>query len=375
MKKSDNVVSDNTLVYVNDYSNLSKEEYSNDYKVFLKNCAIELMLKQFLKPKKMPQREYDLPTYFEYQYNIIDKKQLINELLANSLLRRVTLLEYLNTLKTNELKRILENNNIKNNNSKNKLIQKIIDNNIFIDDLFKNEYLIISDSGKKLYEKNIYLIDIHKNKYDIKLEEYYEMSKKLPNSKGFKYEDIVWSILNKKKLKYESNKNYLELYHTYQNIAVFLISENRNKQAIEYIIKSIIYDLIGINFSNEIDTYCFLLSDDGTSYCTQKDFLQDLKELSCHIDINNLKLLIKTKIEYNQELLIQEYNKINSKINLCSLQTISKFIELIIKFDYDYKIDDLVNIVRLEEERINSERFRNIRKYIKVIKDEIKKEV
>lgn len=243
----------------------------------------------------------EYPRYFYYDYNIEDCNELHKNLIQNGFLKKSSLKEYLNSKTISELKQILNENNLKKTGKKSEIINRILlevnPNKIKIEKTFYS----LTEKGAKIIEENNYIIKLAK--MNISLEEF-EIAKK-EKEDLYSFEDVVYSILEKKGLEFFHNKDYGLYRNTLLDIAILFKKDNNLKKELEYLLKV---------------TYCDL---SGNS----NDGLIDDKEL---IFIPMAKRISDLKEYYSIDLL-EECYKIKFPFHYCSKEIFGNIINEILK--------------------------------------------
>ena len=280
--------------------------------------------------------------YIFYECGIANPKKYHQQLIRNGYLKEAKTSELLYKFKVDELKKILEENNLKTTGKKAELIDRINDkipeeklNEINFD----KDIYILSEKGNSYLENHKDYIKIHNHpNWQIKLEEYFETKRKLNFSASFN--DVAWSIFNKRMLEFYSKNQYGLQRNNYWNMFQLLIEEKKEKQAFEMIIKVIIYDLSGVDTLRTIELY-------ESGIYTKKELLNSYSNIFLAPGI--IKELLKLDQFYNDKLIKMIYKQVVLPINFCSESALIELLHAIFDnamFDYGKYIDK-INLKRI----------------------------
>ena len=236
--------------------------------------------------------------YLQYDCGITNPKLFHQQLIDEGYFRQANIGEVLETYKLPELKELLKGNGQTTTGKKDELIQKIINTSSqeYLAKIEKEKvYYVLSEKGRKyLQEKDDY-VKVHQMQ-SIKLYEYItEKQKGVLNN----FNDICWSIYNKRTIKYSSQSNFGMVQYNYLDMARLLDSEEKYQRALEMYIRVLICVLNGsvVNITHYKNMY-----NDGIY--TKKEIIENIGNMS-HIWIDLISRIVELKVHYSDELLIR----------------------------------------------------------------------
>lgn len=150
--------------------------------------------------------EKKFPGYFNNYYAVDDELESIEKLLDKKYLVFGDYYEQLNSLTVAKLREILKNHKIKSRGRKKELVQRILDNEIYVLNI-PNVYKLTNE-GKQTTEYNDHIISAHKDKYfPVYMAVRYREEFPYPT----RYEDLKLGILDTKIEEYTENNMIFEL--------------------------------------------------------------------------------------------------------------------------------------------------------------------
>ena len=184
------------------------------------------------------------PQYFLYECGIKNCQEYHEKLLYEGYLTKPDVKDMLSYLKVVELKNILKGYGLSQSGNKRILIDRIIasvPNTDLRDMLSHHDIYVLSEQGKAYIDDNYDYIELRKLGADITFQEYDEEKAMRPSN--FKFNDIVWGILNKRILSYSSSMNLGLLRNTYLKIAQIVMKEGRDTDALSFLLIILYLDL------------------------------------------------------------------------------------------------------------------------------------
>lgn len=192
--------------------------------------------------------EYEYPVYFFYEYGIQNCREFHQELITKNYLKEASGEIFLKTKKVEELKILLEKNNLKKTGRKEELIKRIIEN-IDLSEIKEKGIYEVSEKGKEFLEKYDYILKLRKTSISV---EEYEKEKATIDSK-FSFNDIIWDIYNKKSLQFFFKKDFGLYRNMILEMANFLHKEGKKKKELSFLLKLLYCDLSGNTNNGMID--------------------------------------------------------------------------------------------------------------------------
>lgn len=155
-----------------------------------------------------------------------------------------------------ELKEILKKEDLKVSGNKQELVERVLGNidADLLEETFNKGKYILTSKGKEIIEKNkrLFMSDREKAGEEFaeltdgeysqlqifhKVNEYKRLKhNELSFEKGYKKNDILWSIYNKQSLEYLNRKNYVMASVVYSNMYELLYKEKRYEKALDFLI-------------------------------------------------------------------------------------------------------------------------------------------
>lgn len=215
---------------------------------------------------------------WEFQYELKPRIELA-KLLKLEYLTHSSWYDNVKNATMKELKEVLKTENLKTSGNKQELIETVfgnIDADLLEKTFNKGKY-ILTDKGKQIIEKNkkLFMSDREKageefteltdNEYSLlqtfhKVNKYKELKhNELSLGKGYKKNDILWSIYNMQALEYLNKKDYIMASVVYDNMHNLLYSEKRYEKALEFLVCCLYMRVYEILPSDGIicDTDCY----------------------------------------------------------------------------------------------------------------------
>ena len=228
----------------------------NSYVVFL----------NWINGKKVLNND-EYPVYFLYEYGIKNCREFHQKLIREGYLTQVSLEVFLKNKKVDELKQILEINKLKKTGKKDELIKRITENIDVSKIRIENGIYEISEKGTDFIKDCDYIIKLRKTTISI---DEYEKEKVILGPK-FSYNDIVWSIYNKRMLQFFNEKSFGLYRNTILEMANILFKERKYKDALSFFIIGLYCDLSGNGNSEYIE-------DKKDLFISELDIIYELKE-------------------------------------------------------------------------------------------------
>lgn len=298
----------------------------------------EIIFLKFMNNKKIG---YTFSPRWEFQYDIKPRIE-IAKLIQLEYLTYSSWYDNVKNATMKELKEILKKENLKVSGNKQELIERAL-GNIDIDLLekrFNEGRYILTNKGIKVVEENkvVFMSDREKagdefaeltdteyNQLQIfhKLNKYKQLkNNELSFKKGYKKNDILWSIYNMQALEYLNKKDYVMASVVYDSMHNLLYSEKRYEKALDFLICCLYMRVYEILPSNEIICY--------TDYYERqlKKYMNNLRDLLKKNDIN-------IEIFDNRYKFIMEYIKVPIQMYLqhwYEFEKVNKFQQKINKF-------------------------------------------
>jgi len=315
----------------------------------MKDYAITIVLWGYEKPRKL-MKVGDTPVYFTYECNITNIELLLKEIISKGLLKNPTNIEMLQILTINELKEILKSYDLPVSGKKDNLIDRIIENNLALDLLNEREYYyILSDLGNEFLNSHYDYIELHRNQvYGVYPKEYFEVKKRLLKQyNSCNFSDCIWNVFQERLFRYSKNRDYLQLYFTYEHMADLTNKEGQSNVAVNFYLKCVIYELCGVFFYNE---YIMFKDDPNLG-----EVLKDSIMMGDNYNRNYISL-IECKDFFSFDMIEREYNHLEMNFKLCSLELIKQLLSKAMN-DPMFTIEDY-------KETLVKERLKELKKYL-----------
>ena len=249
-------------------------------------------------------------------------------------------------LTISELKENLASINQKTNGSKQELINRILINipeNI-LNKRYPHRYFKLTDLGKQELLDNQYVPYLHKNDFL----NIWELNKLAPTEKN--YRDLIWECFNKQSLKENSNYNFGLYCNIRFKMGLFLLEENKIKEALYFFCEVFKYDncLLDNLAKNLLDRqdkkdFLILLNTKVNLFFTH--ILQPPKLLECFLHIQKKLEISEQKF---QDILYNNFYKIRTELCMFTEEELVKIIEYETKKEND-KLNILYDIAKKRE--------------------------
>lgn len=183
---------------------------------------------------------------------LVDRDKFCKLCLSENLIRYSNAEEDKKLITANECKEFLRSHSMKVSGKKEELVQRI---EVVAPCFWGNKHYIITDKGMSFLRRHWHQRalnnvkteqDIHNlklSKYQISESEFNIAKTKIPFD-AFD-NDVIWSILNDRTLKYSFSKSFAKLRDNYLNMALLLEEEHRYSKALEYFSMVICFDING----------------------------------------------------------------------------------------------------------------------------------
>lgn len=318
-----------TLNFSND-----ETQYIEDYKSIVLDEEPNMLKAIFLVNNNNKPLETNYPGYYQYKYHIKDTKELHKEFIKQGFFKELdienNLDTVLNLVTVVELKELLKVKSLKVSGKKLDLIKRLLDSDITKNEIPENYYLYtLTDKAREYLKKYDYLYKLHQNSHDIELEEYIQTKNELAKiwkTDKIQFNDVVWSILNKRNLNYGIEKDYGFMRNNFFNM--YELTKSENKPNLKLLCFVVYIDLTGMgdnNSVNNIETIFYKNSPIPPGIAKElknyrlDDIIENMKTLKIDVPFSyfNIEQMIDIiKIEYNDEIhdikkLIEISNKPN----------------------------------------------------------------
>ena len=233
----------------------------------------------------------EYPNYIYRSLGIKDAVTFHKKMITEGYLIKATIEQQLYSMKVDELKIILTENNIVTKGKKVDLINRIIEQLPCetISKYITNELYVVSEKGKKFVDQNKAFVLIHKYEWGITWNDIVKFRKdKISDN------DIIWKIFNDRLIK---EPNYCR--NTYHSMSIFLKEENKLTDSLLMLLRVLYIDISGYEYIKRYDNEYYFKSSIEEKY---NDY--DLeRELAPGIlsEINRLKDF------YNEEMVEKVY--------------------------------------------------------------------
>lgn len=229
-------------------------------------------------PHKISNDINEYAQYYVYRYNVNPIKlcqRLLTEGYLSRGIKNDNVLEFVYSLKVQELKDLLKRKEIKTSGKKSELVNRVIENYSIdqIEDIYPDirKIYFLTHLGKEIIKTNEDLIELHKSysNFMIEYDEYIDAKNKSDVSNFYK---ICICVFKKREKNYIIEKNmwgllrntYFNMYNSYKKL-------NDMDNACRYLVKAIYIDLSGIHNNN------LIIELSSSSLCLSK-FLVSIKE-------------------------------------------------------------------------------------------------
>lgn len=284
-------------------SNIENDKLTNNEIIFLK----------FINNKTT---DISFSSRWEFQYDIKPRVE-VAKLLKLEYLTYSSWYDNVKNATIKELKQVLKLEKLKVIGSKQELIERVLGNveADILEQVFNKGKYIVTDKGKNIIEKNKRLFMSEREKagqefaeltdeeYSLlqtfhKVNKYKELRhNELSFEKGYKKNDILWSIYNRQALEYLNKKDYIMVGVVYDNMHNLLCSEKKYEKALEFLICCLymrVYEVLPSD-GNMFDTDCYEIH--------LKKYMKELKNILQKNDMN-------IEIFDNRNKFITEYIKV-----------------------------------------------------------------
>ena len=239
---------------------------------------------------------------WEFQYELKPRIELA-KLLKLKYLTQSSWYDNVKNATAKELKEILKAEELKVTGNKQELIERVL-GNIDVELLertFNKDKYMLTDKGKQIIAKNkrlfmsdreragsefVELTDGEYSQLQVfrKVNEYKQLKhNELSFEKGYKKNDILWSIYNTQTLEYLNKKDYVMASVVYNNMYSLLYSEKRYEKALDFLICCLYMRVYEI------------LPNDGIIYdtdCYKRHLKKYMKDLRNTLKKNNIDIEI-----------------------------------------------------------------------------------
>lgn len=203
-------------------------------------CAALIISGSVKRGEKIKPNDYY--SYFERLYGVVNIQKLHIWLYENGYLRNATPKEALNLYKTDELKTILDNMELKKNGNKQSLIDRIIENlDNFAKEKLSNECdrYFRSEKGEKFLSENQDFIMFHKNQYGLLFQEFCE--NRIVQGVRREFHDTIFQVLSQKAFAYQTKGYISQLEMIYHNLSNSLYDEGKYELSLQNALYSLYF--------------------------------------------------------------------------------------------------------------------------------------
>lgn len=301
--------------------NIKDDELTTNEVIFLK----------FMNNKSL---DISFSPRWEFQYELKPRIELA-KLLKLKYLTQSSWYDNVKNATAKELKEILKAEELKVTGNKQELIERVL-GNIDVELLertFNKDKYMLTDKGKQIIAKNkrlfmsdreragsefVELTDGEYSQLQVfrKVNEYKQLKhNELSFEKGYKKNDILWSIYNTQTLEYLNKKDYVMASVVYNNMYSLLYSEKRYEKALDFLICCLYMRVYEI------------LPNDGIIYdtdCYKRHLKKYMKDLRNTLKKNNIDI----EIFDNRNKFISEDVKVSIQTYLphwCEFEKVNKF--------------------------------------------------
>lgn len=190
------------------------------------------------KPQPIGKTPDDYPRFVSYALEIHDPVKKHKELLKAGFFQETDVSEVLNTYKVVELKEMMSAHGLVPKGKKADLIDTILQN-VDVKKLNLPVMYSVSEKGNAFLQQHADLLKLAGNPYGITYEEY--ISTKNSSPSHLKFNDIIWSIFNRREMFAVGDYNARSL-NTY-NRAVFLKNEKNYTESLRFYLRALYYEL------------------------------------------------------------------------------------------------------------------------------------
>ena len=299
-------------VYDDTVSNEEIEQFMNS----IKDDELSSNEVIFLKFMNNKATDISFSPRWEFEYDLKPRLE-IAKLLKLEYLTYSSWYDNVKNATAKELKEILKTEKLKVTGNKQELVERVLGNvdADFLEEKFNKGKYILTDKGNKIIEKNKRLFMSYREKAgeefaEVTNAEYSQLQvfhkvneyKRLKHNelsfeKGYKKNDILWSIYNRQTLEYLNKKDYVMASIVYYNMYNLLYSEKRYEKALNFLVCCL--------YMREYE----ILQDDEGIYNTDwygihlKKYMKELRDILQKNDMN-------IEIFDNRYKFITEYIKV-----------------------------------------------------------------
>lgn len=240
-----------SLYYDDTASNKEKRQVVSD----IKNdnlTANEIIFLKFINNKEI---NITFSPRWEFMYELKPKVELA-KLLKLEYLTYSSWYDNVKNATTKELKEVLKLEDLKVSGNKQELVERVLGNidADLLEKKFSKRKYALTDKGNKLLEKNKRLFMSDREKAGEEFEELTDSEYKqlqvfgkvseykrlkhneLSFEKGYKKNDILWSIYNMQTLEYLNKKDYVMASIVYYNMYILLYNEESYEKSLDFLI-------------------------------------------------------------------------------------------------------------------------------------------
>ena len=319
------------IVGISDLSSLIKDAIPSKNGLY----PHEILMLYYASNYKTTLNDNIYQSFWLDKYYVDNPTTILKSLVARGFINIGDISQTIEKLTMSELKANLASINQKTNGSKQELINRILTNipeNI-LSKRYPQRYFKLTDLGQQELSDNQYIPYLHKNDFL----NIWELNKLAPNEKN--YRDLIWEYFNKKSLEETSNYNF-GLYRNIRfNMGLFLLEENKIKEALYFFCEVFKYDNCLLDNSTENllsiqdkKNFLILLNSEVNLFFTH--IIQAPKLLEYFLYIQK-KLEISTQ-EF-QEILYNNFKNIQTEFCMFTEDELVK----IIKYEINKENDNL----------------------------------
>lgn len=195
------------------------------------------------------------PGYMRYELDIVNPIDLHHYLINEGYLGKPSLEKMLNSLKSTEIKKILEQYNIPKTGKKADLIKRAVErlSTEQVDSLIDSfEGYCITKKGEDFIKQYHYYIDIHTHaNWQISVDEYMDIKNSLHFNASFN--DVAWGIFNNRSLTYTFEGNWGSLICNKFNMLEILKEECKLQQSFYTALEILYLQLSGMGNNNSLE--------------------------------------------------------------------------------------------------------------------------
>lgn len=327
-KKNSDIKTEVTNTLNFSYDNIA---YTEDYKSIVLDEEPNVVKAIFLHKYNNKSLELNYPHYYQYEYKIKDTKKLHQEFINSGFLIELdienNIQALLNMMTIAELKELLKTKGLKVSGKKADLVERLLTINISKNEIHPKYYVYtLSEKAINYLEKYDFLYKLHQSTYGIELEEYIHNKNELEKAwktNKVKFNDVVWTILNKRTLKYNFSKDYGLLRNNFFNM--YELTKNEKKPNLQLLCNVLYIDFSGMGNDNTVHNFdtMFYKNSPIAPYLSnelKKYKLDDLIKAFKNVQINlpfmyfNLNQMVNIIIDdYNDS--IHNFEKLNDIAN------------------------------------------------------------